>query len=96
MDSPAIKHLLPEVVWFRVGDKAVCVTHGWGAPGGIAQRVMQRCGTADVVVFGHSHEPYNSYHGDTLLFNPGKAANSYGIMHIDQKVNGQIISVYSR
>ncbi len=93
MDSGVIKNLLPEVTSFKVGNKTVCVTHGWGAPEGIVERVMHRCDKADVIVFGHSHEPYNSYHGEILLFNPGKAANSYGILHINQKVNAQIIPV---
>jgi len=93
MDSRAIKDFLPEVARFRAGNKTVCVTHGWGAPEGIAERVLQRCGEADVIVFGHSHEPYNSYHGNVLLFNPGKATDSYGILHIDQKVSARIIAV---
>ena len=93
MDSAVIKNSLPEVTSLMVGKRKICVTHGCGAPEGIVERVIERCGEADVIVFGHSHEAYNNYHGHTLLLNPGKAANSYGIVHIDQKVSAQIIAV---
>jgi hypothetical protein len=43
----------------------------------------------DVIVFGHSHIPYNEKHGNILLFNPGSPTDkrrqprySFGIMEI--------------
>jgi hypothetical protein len=93
MDSEILKNSLPEVRSFWVGEKKICVTHGWGAPEGIAERVMQTCTEADVIVFGHSHEPYNRYHGNVLLFNPGRARISYGILDVDQKVEAQIVTL---
>jgi len=93
MDGGVLRDALPEVINFTVGDTKICVTHGWGAPTGIAERVMQKCQEADVIVFGHSHEAYNRYHGDVLLFNPGKAAHSYGILNIDREINARIVQV---
>jgi putative phosphoesterase len=56
---------------------------------------------ARVIVFGHSHIPYNQEHQGQLLFNPGSAndrrrqpACSIGLLHIDdeaQSVHGEII-----
>jgi hypothetical protein len=93
MDSETLKNLLPEVSNFVVGNKRICVTHGWGAPEGITERVMQKCAKADVIVFGHSHEPYQRYHGDALLFNPGRAGVSCGILTVDHNVEAQILTL---
>ena len=55
----------------------------------------------DVLVFGHSHIPYNQEHNGQLLFNPGSATDrrrqprcSLGLLHIDDEtheVRGEII-----
>ena len=37
----------------------------------IAQRLCRRFPRADVVVFGHSHEPFQAWLGGTFVFNPG-------------------------
>ena len=49
---------------------------------------------ASVVIFGHSHIPYNQEHDGQLLFNPGSAndrrrqpACSIGILTIDDETN---------
>ena len=74
MDHPEIRASWPvktEVVLdgFRFG-----LTHGWGGPGGLEERVLAEMGTGlDCVCFGHTHRPYNRRHGQTLLFNPGSA-----------------------
>ncbi len=56
---------------------------------------------ARVVVYGHSHIPYNQEHNGQLLFNPGSATDrrrepkcSVGMLHIDDEagsVQGEII-----
>ena len=56
---------------------------------------------ARVVVFGHSHIPYNQEHEGKLLFNPGSATDrrrqprcSVGLLHVDDEarsVQGEII-----
>jgi uncharacterized protein len=57
--------------------------------------------SARVVVFGHSHIPWNIEHDGQLLFNPGSATDrrrqptcSIGILHVDDEeksVGGEII-----
>ncbi len=46
----------------------------------------------DVVIFGHTHKPFNQVIGDTLFFNPGYAGKpkfgaerSVAILHCDEK-----------
>ena len=46
----------------------------------------------DVVIFGHTHKPFNQVIGGTLFFNPGYAGNqrldlqrSVAILHCDEK-----------
>jgi len=56
---------------------------------------------ARVVVYGHSHIPYNQEHDGQLLFNPGSATDrrrqarcSIGLLHVDDEaksVKGEII-----
>jgi putative phosphoesterase len=59
-------------------------------PGEKAQQRIQR-EKPDVVVFGHSHKPFNQAIGTTLYFNPGYAGQprfgyprSVAILHCDE------------
>lgn len=55
----------------------------------------------DVVVFGHSHRPYNQTIGETLLFNPGSAGprrfslpRTVGLLSLDTPTPlGQIVKL---
>ncbi|BBB89994.1 MAG TPA: metallophosphoesterase [Methylomusa anaerophila] len=58
---------------------------------------------AGIVVFGHTHVPYNSRHDGILLFNPGSPSvprggypPSFGIItiHPDKRIEADIISLY--
>jgi len=44
----------------------------------IARRLHRRFSWADVVVFGHSHEPFETWLGHTFFFNPGAVAQDEG------------------
>jgi predicted phosphodiesterase len=46
----------------------------------------------DIIVYGHSHRPQNKVINDVLFFNPGKAADSFGILTIDGEAKGEMIS----
>jgi putative phosphoesterase len=37
----------------------------------IANRLARRYPQADIIFFGHSHQPYQAWHHRTLIFNPG-------------------------
>jgi putative phosphoesterase len=84
--------------WCKIG-----VVHILGERKHYARTARQEFPTADVVIFGHSHTPYNQEHAGQLLFNPGSANDrrrqptcSIGILSIDDEaktVRGEIIPI---
>ncbi|MFP5319625.1 MAG: metallophosphoesterase family protein [Acidimicrobiia bacterium] len=66
--------LLPETVVEGIGGVRVAMIHDSGPSAGRPGRMRRRFPDADVVVFGHSHIPWNGPGVDgQLLFNPGSA-----------------------
>jgi uncharacterized protein len=84
-----------------VGQCRIGVVHILGDAKHYARTARQEFPHARVVVFGHSHNPYNQEHDGQLLFNPGSANDrrrqptcSIGMLYIDdetQSVRGEII-----
>ena len=93
MDSAELKRTLPQKELFIVNGKKIGLIHGWGAPWGIADRVREMFGDVDIIIFGHSHQICNQYIGRSLLFNPGRASDSFGLLTIDDEVKAEIIKV---
>lgn len=63
---------LPETLELELGGVRVGMVHDSGPARGRAQRLHRRFPDRDVVVFGHSHIPWNEHGvGGQLLFNPG-------------------------
>ena len=91
MDSFELKRILPQRELFVAGDKRIGLIHGSGGPWGIAERVKELFDDTDVIIFGHSHEPCNRYIQGTLLFNPGQARNSFGLMTIEDEIKAEIV-----
>ena len=74
--------LLPETVVEEIGGVRVGMIHDSGPSAGRAGRMRQRFPEADVVVFGHSHIPWNAEGLDgQLLFNPGSPTDRRGQPH---------------
>jgi putative phosphoesterase len=72
-DGPDVRALLPEVARAELGGVRVAVVHETGAAAG-RERRMDRTygGTADLLVFGHSHIPLDTVTpGGLRLLNPG-------------------------
>jgi putative phosphoesterase len=70
----ALVGLLPEHLVVDLDGVTVGMVHDSGARGGREGRMRRRFPTADIVVFGHSHIPWNAEGVDgQLLFNPGSA-----------------------
>ena len=64
--------LLPEILLLELGGVRVGMVHDSGPSTGRAGRLHRRFPDADVVVFGHSHIPWDETGVDgQLLFNPG-------------------------
>jgi putative phosphoesterase len=85
----------------KIGDCRIGIVHILGDARSYARTARLEFPMARVVVFGHSHNPYNEEHDGQLLFNPGSATDrrrqptcSIGILSIDdetQQVRGEII-----
>jgi putative phosphoesterase len=94
MDSMELKTMLPVKEIVEIESKRIGITHGSGSPWGIEERVrkMFELDRIDVIVYGHSHKSQNKVMNGILLFNPGKATDSFGILTIDREVKGEIIN----
>ncbi|NWF77622.1 MAG: metallophosphoesterase family protein [Chloroflexi bacterium] len=94
MDSTELKTVLPVKEIVEIGNKRIGITHGSGGPWGMEERVrkMFESDCVDIIVYGHSHHSHNKVIDNILLFNPGKAADSFGILTIDREAQGEIIS----
>jgi putative phosphoesterase len=90
MDSGELKGMLPRQDLFVVGGKRVGLIHGSAAPWGIENRVRNAFSDADIIIFGHSHQACNKYLKGSLLFNPGRARDSFGILEIGDEIKAEI------
>lgn len=93
MDSEELRKILPSQDTFIVDGKRIGLVHGSGSPWGIAGRVKNVFGDEEIVIFGHSHIPCNQYLRGSLLFNPGSARRSYGLLMINDEVRAEIIGI---
>jgi putative phosphoesterase len=71
-DGPGLRARLPEVATAQVAGVRFAVVHETGPAQGREDRCERRFADADVLVFGHSHIPWDSTAGGGLrLLNPG-------------------------
>lgn len=71
-DGPELRSRLPEVARAELGGVRLGVVHETGPAQGRERRCAERFPDLDVLVFGHSHIPWDSTSGDRLrLLNPG-------------------------
>jgi uncharacterized protein len=71
-DGAALRRRLDEVARVELGGLRFAVVHETGAAAGRERRCAQRFGDVDVLVFGHSHIPWDSTADNGLrLLNPG-------------------------
>lgn len=102
MDSPETREKLPEKEIIKAGKYKIGVIHGYGHPAKLVELVGQQFkgDDVDVIIFGHSHLPFNEKRGGILYFNPGSATdkifspyNSYGIIELNDTIEAQIIKI---
>ncbi len=84
-----------------IGQCRIGIVHILGDTKTRSRAARQEFPNARVVIFGHSHTPYNQEHEGQLLFNPGSANDrrlqpncSIGLLIIDDEANtvqGEII-----
>jgi putative phosphoesterase len=90
-DGPELRARLPEVARVEIEGVAIVVVHETGPAAGREARCDERYPEADVVVFGHSHIPWDTVTpGGIRLLNPGSPTDrrrqpkcSYLICEID-------------
>jgi len=81
MDDYDVTEDLPQMRIIPAEGKRIGLIHGWGSKERLAERVVARFGDdkPDLIVFGHSHDPFWGKIGGVHVFNPGSAArNRYG------------------
>jgi uncharacterized protein len=70
-DGPALRARLPEVARAELDGVRLAVVHETGAAAGRESRCARRFPDVDVLVFGHSHIPWDTTAGGLRLLNPG-------------------------
>ena len=71
-DGPALRRRLPEIAHAEVGGLQMAVVHETGPATGREARCAARFPDTDVLVFGHSHIPWDTTAATGLrLLNPG-------------------------
>ncbi len=94
MDNAAIRKLFPPRQIFKLGSFSVGLFHGEGPPRTILEKVKEefKMDKVDIIIFGHSHQPWNQKEGAVLYFNPGSPTDtitapyrSYGIIEVANK-----------
>ena len=103
MDSLSVRRNYSDVEVFEVEGLRFLLTHGWGEPFKLPYRIYDayRDRKVDVMVFGHSHRPFNEFYQGVLLFNPGSPTDtvyaprrSFGIIEVEEgSVRGRIIYI---
>lgn len=102
MDFQEAAKSLPEKQVFKVGKYTFGLMHGCGAASNLISLLTQSFNNdkPDVIIFGHSHIPFNAKIGDILFFNPGSPTdkvfapyNSYGIIEVNDTIEARIIKI---
>lgn len=104
MDEWSVKQVLPLKEMISCEGLKIGVIHGYART---SREALKNATDAfkddkmDVVIFGHSHHPFNKKVGETLYFNPGSPADvvgapyhSYGLITIEAgKVKAEILEI---
>ncbi|MGM0608046.1 MAG: metallophosphoesterase family protein [Candidatus Muiribacteriota bacterium] len=97
MDRESLETILNSVEIIEVEGLKIGVTHSTGAPAQTPENAYEilKKEKPDIILFGHSHHPYNEYREKILMLNPGSLLDetfapytSYGLIEI---INGKII-----
>ena len=93
MDSRELKEVLPRKDVFLLNGRRIGLTHGSGPPFGMERLIRRMFTDVDLIIFGHSHKPCDRYIGECLMFNPGRAKDSFGLLTIGDQITAEIVRV---
>ncbi len=102
LDHFDVKKELHAIETVEAGGFKIGVNHPaeGGTPLNLEDRIRPKFQDVQAIVFGHSHQPTNATKGGVLFFNPGSATGmpparkaTFGILHVDNKITGQIITL---
>jgi putative phosphoesterase len=81
-NDPELIGVLPETLQLELAGVRIAMIHDSGPARGRERRLHERFPDAEVIVFGHSHIPWNAPgEGGQLLFNPGSPTERRGRPH---------------
>jgi len=100
MDNSMARRELPEQLIMDINGFKIGLIHGWGSSHGMENKLLDKLGVLDCIVFGHTHSPVNQKIGGVYFFNPGSAVDkrfapfrSIGILEVGQEITGRIITI---
>ncbi len=101
MDASDVRNAYPAARSIDVEDVTLGITHGWGAPAGIRQRIMSSFSDVDSIIYGHTHEGFEGHEAGIYFFNPGSPTDSrftsprsVGIITIhENSIKGELITL---
>ena len=80
-DGADLRSRLPEVARARLSGVRVAVVHETGGKQGREVRMRTTYPDTDLLVFGHSHIPWDTSHAGLRLLNPGSPTDRRGQPH---------------
>ena len=97
-DSYQLQRKLNDKLTFEAAGKTISVIHGHQFRGkNILQGLNYSFVESDIIVFGHTHRPFNERFSDKLFFNPGSPTDkrleknyTFGIIEIEEEINAEI------
>lgn len=97
-DSYNLKQKLKEKLTFEIAGKKISIIHGHQFRGrNILQGLNYTFVDSDIIIFGHTHRPFNERLSDKLFFNPGSPTDkrleknySFGIIEIKEDIKAEI------
>jgi len=100
VDDHSIQRKLPARKIVTAGRFRLGITHGWGPPDGIRQRLKQEFTGVDAILFGHSHQPLIVRERGLLWFNPGSvfhgrgsSRRTIGVLKINDRIKAEILTI---
>lgn len=71
MDPIADENILPLTRTLTLDNVRIGISHGTGSPSGIENRLLYTFPDCDIIIFGHTHRPFNGMVGGVWMLNPG-------------------------